>query len=66
LAHEKLLLLLPLIALLTGCQHAMRRDYCLRWMAVGNKVEVETRNALGLGENDDLKAFCREYEHSTF
>lgn len=59
------LLLLPLIALLTACQHPIRRDYCLRWMAIGEKVEAETKKALGLGETDDLEAFCKEYEDST-
>ena len=39
-------------------------DYCLRWIAVGNKVEAETKKALGLGKNDDLEAFCKEYEDS--
>ena len=37
-------------------------DYCLRWMALGDKVEAETKKALGLGENDDLEAYCKEYE----
>ena len=63
---RKLLPLLPLIALLTACQNAIRRDYCLRWMAVGNKVEAETKKALGLGENGDLEDFCNKYEDSTF
>ena len=57
--------LLPMIALLTGCQNAIRRDYCLRWMMVGNKVAAETKQALGLGVNDDLGDFCKEYENST-
>ena len=61
---RNLLLLLPMIAMLTACQHAIRRDYCLRWMAVGAKVEAETKNALGLRETDDLEAFCKEYEDS--
>ena len=61
---RKLLLLLPMIALLTACQHAIRRDYCLRWMAVGDKVEAETKKALGLGDTDDLEASCKEYEDS--
>ena len=39
-------------------------DYCLRWMAVGDKVEAETKKALGLGETDDLEAFRKEYEDS--
>ena len=59
---RKLLLLLPLIALLTACQNPLEMDYCLRWMAVGDKVEAETKKALGLGENDDLEAFCKGYE----
>ena len=54
-----------MIALLTGCQNAIRRDYCLRWMVVGNKVAAETKQALGLGVNDDLGDFCKEYENST-
>ena len=37
-------------------------DYCIRWMAVGDKVEAETKKALGLGENDDLEAFYRKDE----
>ena len=37
-------------------------DYCLRRMAVGDKVEAETKKALGLGENDDLEVYCKEYE----
>ena len=63
---RKLLPLLPLIVLLTGCQHAIRRDYCLRWMVVGKKVEAETKKALGLGENGDLEDFCKKFEDSTF
>ena len=59
---RKLLLLLPLIALLTACQNPSEMDYCLRWMAVGDKVEAETKKALGLGENDDLEAYCKRYE----
>ena len=59
---RKLLLLLPLIALLTACQNPLEMDYCFRWMAVGDKVEAETKKALGLGENDDLEAYCKEYE----
>ena len=39
-------------------------DYCLRRMAVGDKVEAETKKALGLGENDDLEAYCKRYEDS--
>ena len=31
-------------------------------MAVGDKVEAETKKALGLGENDDLEAYCKRYE----
>ena len=57
----KRLLLLPLIPLLTACQNPIEMDYCLRWMAVGNKVEAETKKALGLGENDDLEAYCKRY-----
>ena len=49
----------------TDCVSEPVRDgYCLRWMAVGDKVEAETKKALGLGENDDLEAFCKEYEDS--
>ena len=59
---RKLLLLLPLIALLTACQNPLEMDYCLRWIAVGNKVEAETKKALGLGENDELEAYCKRYE----
>ena len=59
---RKLLPLLPLIALLTACQNPLEMDYCLRWMAVGDKVEAETKKALGLGENDDLEVYCKEYE----
>ena len=59
---RKLLLLLPLIALLTACKNPLEMDYCLRRMAVGDKVEVETKKALGLGENDDLEVYCKEYE----
>ena len=40
----------------------VRDGYCLRWMAVGDKVEAETKKALGLGENDDLEVYCKEYE----
>ena len=40
-------------------------DYCLRWIAVGNKVEAETKKALGLGENDELEAYCKRYEDAT-
>ena len=61
---RKFLLFLPLIALLTACEHSIRRDYCLRWMAVGEKVEAETKKALVLRETDDLEAFCKEYEDS--
>ena len=43
---RKLLLLLPLIALLTACQNSLEMDYCLRWLAVGNKVEAETKKSL--------------------
>ena len=59
---RKLLLLLPLIALLTACKNPLEMDYCLRRMAVGDKVEAETKKALGLGENDDLEVYCKEYE----
>ena len=59
---RKLLPLLPLIALLTACQNPLEMDYCLRWVAVGDTVEAETKKALGLGENDDLEAYCNEYE----
>ena len=62
---RKLLLLLPLIALLTACQNPLETDYCLRWVAVGNKVEAETKKALGLGENDELEAYCKRYEDAT-
>ena len=58
--------LLPLIVLLIACQQAIRREYCLLCMGVAKKVDAETRKSLGLGENDDLKAFCKEYEGSTF
>jgi len=61
---RKFLLFLPLIALLTACEHSIRRDYCLRWMAVGDKVEAETKKALGLKETHDLEAFCKKYEDS--
>ena len=61
---RKFLLFLPLIALLTACEHSIRRDYCLRWMSVGDKVEAETKKALVLRETDDLEAFCKEYEDS--
>ena len=61
---RKFLLFLSLIALLTACQHAISRDYCLRWMAVVDKVEAETKKALVLRETDDLKSFCKEYEDS--
>ena len=61
---RKLLLLLPLIALLTACQNPLEMDYCLRWMAVGDTVEAETKNALDLGENVDLEANCKRYEDS--
>ena len=59
---RKLLPLLPLIALLTVCQNPLEMDYCLRWVAVGDTVEAETKKALGLGENDDLEVYCKEYE----
>ena len=59
---RKLLPLLPLIALLTACQNPLEMDYCLRWVAVGDTVEAETKKALGLGENVDLEAYCKEYE----
>ena len=62
---RKLLLLLPLIDLLTACQNPLEMDYCLRWIAVGNKVEAETKKALGLGENDELEAYCKRYEDAT-
>ena len=61
---RKLLPLLPLIALLTACQNRLEMDYCLRWMAVGDTVEAETKKALGLGENVDLEAYCKRYEDS--
>ena len=59
---RQLLLLLLLIALLTACQNPLEMDYCLRRMAVGDKVEAETKKVLGLGENDDLEPFCKRYE----
>ena len=59
---RKLLPLLPLIALLTACQNPLEMDYCLRWVAVGDTVEAETKKALGLDANDDLEAFCKRYE----
>ena len=62
---RKLLLLLPLIALLTACQNPLEMDYRLRLIAVGNKVEAETKKALGLGENDELEAYCKRYEDAT-
>ena len=61
---RKLLLLLPLIALLTACQNPLEMDYCFRWVAVGYTVEAETKKALGLGENVDLEAYCKRYEDS--
>ena len=61
---RKLLPLLPLIALLTACKNPLEMDYCLRWMAVGDTVEAETKKALGLGENVDLEAYCKRYEDS--
>ena len=61
---RKLLPLLPLIALLTACQNPLEMDYCLRWMAVGDTVEAETKKALGLGENVDLEAYCKRFEDS--
>ncbi len=49
----------------TDCvSNPLEMDYCLRWMAVGDKVEAETKKALGLGETDDLEAFRKEYEDS--
>ena len=57
----KRLLLLPLIPLLTACQNPIESEHCLRWMVVGNKVEAETKKALGLGEKDDLEAYCKRY-----
>ena len=42
----------------------VRDGYCLRWMAVGDKVEAETKKALGLGENVDLEAYCKRFEDS--
>ena len=62
---RKLLLLLPLIALLTACQNPLEMDYCSRLITVGNKVEAETKKALGLGENDELEAYCKRYEDAT-
>ena len=62
---RKLLLLLPLIALLTACQNPLEMDYCLRLIAVGNKVEAETKKALDLGENDEIEAYCKRYEDAT-
>ena len=38
-----------------------RERILLRWMVVGNKVEAETKKAFGLGENDDLEAYCKRY-----
>ena len=61
---RKFLLFLSLITLQTACEHSIRRDYCLRWVAVGDKVEAETKKALVLRETDDLEAFCKEYEDS--
>ena len=61
---RKLLPLLPLIALLTACKNPLEMDYCLRWMAVGDTVEAETKKALGLGENVDLEAYCKRYKDS--
>ena len=61
---RKLLPLLPLIALLTACQNPLEMDYCLRWVAVGDTVEAETKKALDLGENVDLEAYCKRYEDS--
>ena len=61
---RKLLPLLPLTALLTACKNPLEMDYCLRWVAVGDTVEAETKKALGLGENVDLEAYCKRYEDS--
>ena len=61
---RKLLPLLPLIALLTASKNPLEMDYCLRWVAVGDTVEAETKKALGLGENVDLEAYCKRYEDS--
>ena len=60
---RKLLLLLPLIALLTACQNPFRREHCVRWTAASKYGEgdAETRKALGLGENDDVEAYCQNY-----
>ena len=49
----------------TDCvSNPLEMDYCLRWMAVGDKVEAETKKALGLGENVDLEAYCKRFEDS--
>ena len=42
----------------TDCLQEPVRD----GLAVGDKVEAETKKALGLGENDDLEVYCKEYE----
>ena len=59
----KILVILPLIALLTACQS--KKEICARWAAAGKYGEVygETRKALGLGENDDVQTYCEYYAH---
>ena len=47
----------------TDCLSDPVRDgLLLRWLAVGDTVEAKTKKALGLGENDDLEVYCKEYE----
>ena len=58
-----ILLFLTLIAVLTACENPIRREHCVRWTTAGKygEVDLETRKALGLGENDDVEAYCQNY-----
>ncbi|MDC3185952.1 hypothetical protein OBA47_01805 [bacterium] len=61
MTHEKgkFPLLLPLIALLTACQNAIRREILPSLEVVGKKIEAETKKALNVDVNDNLEAFCK-------
>ena len=51
--------------LMPALSPTMEEGTLAKWLVkVGDTVEAETKKALGLGETDDLKAFCKEYEDS--
>lgn len=64
---KKLLLLIPLIALLTACQS--KKEICARWEAGQWEKEdywdsyTKVQKSLGLDKNGDVEKYCWYYKH---